>query len=116
MPKLARLNPAGDLLAIDDVTPDEWQDGPAAVRVPDHTDLQPGRAVWDPMAGTFHIKGGQRPPGAPAMIGDLTPIVLAFMALRKAGAQFPKVTDQWLDDWASSLYASGLIDRKGNPL
>jgi len=116
--KLARLDDAGELLAIDEVPPDQWVESANAVPLPDDTDLEPGRARWDRARKTFHI----RPPtgaGRPMQQLDsetIAAIALGFLALRKSGQHFPARTQAWLAEWMRSVDAAGLIDRKGDPL
>lgn len=116
--KLARLDAQGELIAIEDVSPPEWIEGPDAVPVPEDTDLVPGRARWDAGRKTFHVRppAGQGGPLQPIDGEALTAIALGFLALRARGEKFPARTQAWLDAWAASMDAAGLVNRKGDPL
>lgn len=116
--KLARLDDAGELIAIDDVPPDEWVPGDKAIPLPEDTDLEAGRARWDAARKTFHIRppAGQGGVLQQADSQTLAAIALGFLALRKGGQKFPAATEAWLKEWASSVDAAGLVDRKGDPL
>lgn len=116
--KLARLDDAGELLAIDDVPLEEWTESATTIPLPDNTDLEAGRARWDRAAKTFHIRGPGAAPGAPSPLAGqaLSAIALGLLSLRKGGQRFPERTEAWLAEWARSADAAGLVDRKGDPL
>lgn len=116
--KLAKLDADGELLAVEDVPPGQWLDSDTTVRLPDDTDLIPGRARWDRKRKTFHIRPPEGDgPSLPAIDGAaIAAIALALLELRKHGQKFPNTTERWLDSWAGSVDAAGLVDRKGQPL
>lgn len=116
--KLARLNTAFEVVGIVDVPPEEWVETDTGIPVPDNCDLEPGRARWDRNLKMFHVRppAGTAPPAPTFETRTIAAIALGLLSLRKGGQAFPALTQAWLDDWAGSIDAAGLVDRKGDPL
>lgn len=85
------------------------------IPVPDHSDLEPGKARWDAEAGTFHFVEPAEPDAIDERPHTVRAIAAGFIALHKAGISLPAETRRWLVWYLLSLDGLGVVPPEEAP-